>query len=267
MIVFEEQFHKYSCIDDPSFLWESVTGVTSKYKQPFDGEATANKVSRNKKSKWFGIDPVTILKVWKNESNRACTLGNWYHGMREENLINCSTIGSLPVFPSVTDLEGRKVAQDQKLTDGIYPELMIYLKSDNLIGQSDLVEVIDGFVNIIDYKTNKKIETESFKSWEGIQKMMTGPVSNLQDCNFYHYALQLSFYMYMILRQNPLLKPGTLTIHHILFEEEGADEYGYPITKYSPSGEPIIKELVLYKMPYLKSEVMKILKHRKNAKI
>ena len=272
MIVFEEEIHKYRSIDEDPILWESVTTVVGKYKQKFDPIAVSKKVCKNKKSKWFGLTPEVIQQIWKNESDRACNLGNWYHNAREVDLINCQTVGrggvNLTVFSTVTDSEGRKVAQDQKIGDGIYPEFMVYLRTEGLIGQSDLPEVLNSVVSIIDYKTNKEIKTEGFTNWEGMTTMMKDPVSHLEDCNFNHYALQLSLYMYMILRQNPTLKAGDLIIHHVMFEEEPEpDEYGYPITKLSPTGDPIVRELVIYKMPYLKNEVMQILKHRKNAKV
>jgi hypothetical protein len=136
---------------------------------------------------------------------------------------------------------------------------MVYLKSAGICGQSDLVEVVNSKVNIIDYKTNKEIKTESFKNWEGISDKMSHPISHLDDCNFNHYALQLSIYMYIILKHNRKLKPGKIYIHHVLFEIEGTDEYGYPITKYSSNGDPVIKEVIQMEVPYLADEVISII--------
>ena len=67
---------------------------------------------------------------------------------------------------------------------------------------------------------NKEIKTESFRNWEGISQKMLAPVSHLDDCNYNHYNLQLSIYMYIILKHNPTFKPGKLILHHIQFEEE-----------------------------------------------
>jgi hypothetical protein len=64
--------------------------------------------------------------------------------------------------------------------------------------------------------------------------------------------------MYIILKHNPKLQAGDIYIHHVTFEEEGKDEYGYPITKYSPEGDPIVKEVIPMKVPYLKDEVISI---------
>jgi hypothetical protein len=70
--------------------------------------------------------------------------------------------------------------------------------------------------------------------------------------------------MYMILKHNPTLKPGKLTIHHIIFEEEEEkDEFGYPVSKLNADGEPIIKEIIPYDLPYLKDEVLSIMMYYK----
>jgi hypothetical protein len=54
-----------------------------------------------------------------------------------------------------------------------------------------------------------------------------------------------------------------MQIHHILFEVEDKDKYGYPIVAKDAAGDPMIKEVVPYEMPYLKKEVNKIIKYLK----
>lgn len=162
-------------------------------------------------------------------------------------------------MPPIPEIEGLKHAPEQRLDDGIYPEHLVYLKSAGICGQSDLVEIVNGHVNIIDYKTNKEIKKESFKDWEGVSEKMLDPVSHLDDCNFNHYSLQLSIYMYIILKHNPKLKPGNIYIHHVVFETEDLDQYGYPITKYSPEGDPVVKEVIPMEIPYLKEEIVGII--------
>ena len=261
-IVFNADNHSYTSSDGDDIKWVSVTSLVSKFKEPFDADAIAEKSSKNKKSKWFGIPPDKIKELWKSESERAMTLGTFYHNQREADLCSLSSIEKegipLPVYSPI-EKEGLKQAPEQKLTDGIYPEHMVYLKSAGICGQSDLVEVVNSKVNITDYKTNKKIDKESYVNWEGISKKMLPPLSHLDDCNFYHYALQLSIYMYIIIKHNPKLKPGRMFLHHIVFEEEGRDEYDNPITKYSPEGDPIVKEVIPIEVPYLKAEVINLI--------
>jgi hypothetical protein len=85
------------------------------------------------------------------------------------------------------------------------------------------------------------------------------PVDTLDDCNFYHYALQLSIYMYIILKHNPKLKPGKIFVHHVTFEVEREDDWGYPVTKKDENGEPVLKEVKPIAIPYLVDEVLAII--------
>jgi hypothetical protein len=271
-ILFLPQEHKYVSVDQNDAIeWTSVTTVVSKFKEPFDADAIAIKSSKNKKSKWYGMSPEDIKQSWKNESDRAITLGTWYHNQRESDLLECESITregcKLKIVKPIEE-NGIKYAPEQKLEDGVYPEHFVYLKSAGICGQSDRVEIVNGKVNIYDYKTNKEIKKESYVNWEGMSKKMLSPVSHLDDSNYWHYALQLSFYMYMIIKHNPKLKPGKLCLDHVIFEEDGVDEKGNKIHKLDIEGHPFIKEVVTYELPYLKSEVINIINQMKeNVKI
>jgi ATP-dependent exoDNAse (exonuclease V) beta subunit len=267
-IVFNADDHSYVSVDpNDQIKWTSVTTLISSLKKPFDAKKVAERVSRNKKSKWYGVEPKLIVQIWDNEATRATTLGTFYHNQRESDLCSFASIEregvTVPVFKPYEGENGLKIAPLQKLDPGVYPEHMVYLKSAGLCGQSDLVEVVNGRVNIIDYKTNKEIKTESFKNWEGMSEKMLEPVQHLDDCNFNHYALQLSVYMYIILKHNPKLQAGKIFIHHITFEVDGEDQYGYPISKLDVNGEPIVKEVIQMPVPYLYDEVISIINFMK----
>jgi hypothetical protein len=263
MIVFNADDHSYRSLDDSNIDWISVTTLVSHFKKPFDAKKIAEKVTKNKNSKWFGIDPVLIQQIWTNEGDRSTTLGTWYHNQRETDLCALASMEregvTVPVFKPSEIKEGVKIAPSQKLEPGVYPEHMVYLRSAGICGQSDLVEVVNGKVNIIDYKTNKKIDIESYVDWEGKSDKMGFPVDTLDDCNFYHYALQLSIYMYIILKHNPKLKPGKIFVHHVTFEVEREDDWGYPVTKKDENGEPVLKEVKPIAIPYLVDEVLAII--------
>jgi len=263
MIIFDAKDHSYKSQEDTGIDWISVTTLVSHFKNPFDAKKVAEKVSKNKKSKWYGIDPIIIQQIWTNEADRSITLGTWYHNQREDDLCALASMErdgvTIPVFKPMEQSSGLKVSPLQKLEPGVYPEHMVYLKSASICGQSDLVEVVNGKVNIIDYKTNKEIKKESYVDWEGKSDKLGHPVDNLDDCHFYHYALQLSIYMYIILKHNPKLKPGRIFIHHITFEIEAEDNWGYPVTKRDVNGEPIVKEVIPMVIPYLVDEVLAII--------
>lgn len=260
ILKFYPEKHKY--VSEDGTDWLSVTSLISNFKQPFDADAIALKSSRNKKSKWYGMTPEEIKEAWKAEANRATTLGTWYHNCREKDICELNNIErkgvTVPIFKPL-EIEGIKHSPNQKLTDGVYPEHLVYLKSAGICGQSDLVEVINGEVHITDYKTNKEIKLSGFTNWEGQTQKMQPPVSHLDDCHLNHYALQLSMYMFIILKHNPKLRAGTLTIHHILFEEVGRDKFDNPITALDTNGDPIVLDVVQYDLPYLKQEAINVI--------
>ena len=87
---------------------------------------------------------------------------------------------------------------------------------------------------IVTHNTNKKIETKSFfdnKTKKSI--MMKYPLNNIQDCNYWHYAMQLSTYAWMMQQLNPEYVIEDLVLVH--FDHEG--------------------HMTVYHMPYLKKEV------------
>ena len=268
-LIFKEEGHLYQSVDPNEGIdWTSVTTLVGKFKQPFP-DNQAEKSSKNKKSPWFGMDPKDVQAAWDAENLRATTLGTFYHNQRESDLMSCETFGvqgiDLPVIPPKI-ISGLKYAPNQKLIPGVYPEHFAFLKSAGICGQADYVDVVNGEVNILDYKTNKKIDVRSYKNWEGIYKMLQTPMSHVEDCNLQHYALQMSIYMYIILKHNPRLKAGKLTIQHVSFESEGENEFGYPITKYSIEGDPIIKDITNYEVPYMKEEVLTMINWLKDNK-
>lgn len=265
-LTYKEEGHCYINSDDPTQKWISVTTLIHHFKEPFDKEKIANFCARSKKSKWFGIPPEKIIAYWDSEALRANTLGTWYHTQREKEVSNCDTIRrngiDLPIFKPI--INGNiKVAPDQALVPGIYPEHFVYLKSANLCGQADRIEVVQDLVNVDDYKTNKKIETKGYTNWEGVTKKMLPPIEHVDDCNLMHYALQLSTYMYIILKHNHNLKPGKLTIQHVIFELVEKDEFGFPVVAVDEVGNPIVKEVVPYEVPYLKEEVAAMINYFK----
>jgi len=265
-VVFKSDGHIYETLDEnlekDQIKWTSVTSFVGMFKPKFDADKQAKKSSKNKRSKWYKIPPKEILSIWNKESERAISLGNWYHDEREKRLLEFSTIArdgvELPIIEPITDTNGIKIAPEQKLKDGVYPEHFVYLKSAGLCGQADLVSIVNGKINILDYKTNKEIKKKGFTNWEGITSKMYKPVSHLDDCNLKHYNLQLSLYAYIIKKHNPKLKVGDLKIQHVIFEEEGKDKYGYPITKYI-NDEPVVKEIIIYELPYLKDEIQSLI--------
>ena len=155
-VVFKEDGHIYQSLDEnlekDQINWTSVTSFIAKFKPKFDQEAVAKKSCKNKRSKWYGLKPKEVINIWKKESERAIDLGNWYHNQRESDMLDFKTIEregvEIPIIKPIVDSNGVKIAPNQKLEPGVYPEHFAYLKSACICGQADLVEVVNGKVNI-----------------------------------------------------------------------------------------------------------------------
>ena len=263
ILLFTEKGHSYKSADpNEKTKWTSVTTLISQFKLPFDAERQAVKSSKNSRSKWFKMTPKDIIAAWKGESNRSTGLGTWYHNQREDDVNALDTITrdgvALQVIRPII-VDDVKQSPDQQLIPGIYPEHFMYLKSAGICGQADRVEVVNGKVNIYDYKTNKEIKTQGFKNWEGVVERMLSPLRHLDNCNLIHYSLQMSIYMYMILKHNPNLSVGKLALDHVTFEEVRKDKYGYPVHKVDENGNPVVKEVKTLNISYMKSEVIAII--------
>jgi len=130
-----------------------------------------------------------------------------------------------------------------------YLEKKIVSEKYKLIGYADEVNVVKNYINIEDIKTSKKIyRSSAIRLKNGFVVPPTyyyAPIDNIQTCNFYQAALQMSLYMYILWMYNKKLKPGTLHIRHI---------------KTNDKDDILEEELI--EVPYLLEEVKKMLKHR-----
>lgn len=262
---FYSEEHKYVSADDTEIIdWISVTRLIHFFKEPFDKIKQAELASKGKNPKYNKLTPQEIIDLWDKENKRAITLGSWYHDQREKDLLACNTITrqgkELGIVNPLMDGDV-KLAPVQQLVEGIYPEHLVYLKSAGICGQSDRVEVVYDLVDVYDYKTNKEIKKEGFRDKSGKTKKLHPPLSHLDDCNFYEYALQLSTYMYMILKHNHHLKPGKIQLDHVEFEIDHLDKNGYPVVAIDAMGDPMVKNVVSYELPYLKKEVISMFKY------
>lgn len=93
---------------------------------------------------------------------------------------------------------------------------------------------------LVTHNTNKKIETKGFYNYSSkSEEKMKYPLTNISNCNFNVYQLQLSTYAWMLQKLNPDFVIKSLTLNH--YDHEGNN--------------------TLYNCSYLKDDVEKMLKH------
>ena len=184
-----------------------------------------------------------VLEEWKESNKVSCERGTKIHAglenqyllKTEHDLKKYGIGGKFTCKPNYDKLD---------LEKGIYPEYLIYLDSINnklrLAGQIDLLIKDGNDIMIFDYKTNKKLDNESyFNPKLRKYQMMSYPLNNLMDCNKMHYALQLSTYAYMLQKRNPDLNIKKLMLIH--YDHDG--------------------NVTNHELPYLKDEVVLMCRH------
>ena len=77
---------------------------------------------------------------------------------------------------------------------------------------------------LIDSKTSKRIDMNSFKGKKGIKK----ETSKIEDCNYNHYALQLSLYRYILEGYYNINVTRQLVAH---LKDDGVQSHSVPYMK------------------------------------
>jgi len=250
-VQFQEEGHKYFNEDNEEYI--SVTTLIEKYKEPFDAkfwseykaiekyfntkDPSGNEFANIKKlvghknvNRFFSnyakpsekIVVATyqreILMSWDMIRENACLMGADYHAKQELAWKNdlYHRVGGELHFVMPQELIDFDYSQ---IPDGIYPELVVYSNQYMVAGMADRVLVERPYVDLSDYKTNKKLDRESYYSQRDGRKMMFPPINNLMDCNFMHYQLQLSIYAFLLSLHG--LIPRNLTIEHVKRDKNG----------------------------------------------
>jgi len=190
-----------------------------------------------------------IRKSYDDEREKSCFRGTSIH-KDMENLMSSKPKTDMSILGLGGKIPGEfnfSTNTNELLPGNIYPEILLYRISDDgklrLAGQVDLLIIDhDGGVFICDWKTNKKIETKSYFNQKTKKPVkMKYPLNNLDDCSFSHYQLQLSLYMWLVLKANPNFHAKKLYIVH--FDHEG----GETIYECQYLKEDVERMLVFYK--------------------
>lgn len=275
-IAFIEETHKYFDVTNPDAKFTSVTTMIHEYTQPFDKEFWSAYKALEKllpKDVWnvekksllnskkfdkvlldlhsisendFNREQQNILDEWDNENRKSCERGTKIHADLENSFYSKKDDISLSKFEIGGKFECRKDYSELDIENGVYPEYLISRVSEDgklrIAGQIDLLVKKGNKIIIADWKTNKKIETKSFfNNRTKTSVKMKFPLNNLDDVNYWHYTLQLSTYAWMIQKLNPEFEIEDLVLVHFDHSDN----------------------MTVYHLPYLKTEVIKMLNHFK----
>lgn len=275
-IAFIEETHKYFDVTNPDAVFTSVTTMIHSYTQPFDKEFWSAYKALEKllpKDQWtvekksllnsmkfdkvllelhdidendFNREQQTILDEWDNENRKSCDRGTKIHADLENSFYVKKKDINLSKFEIGGKFECKKDYSDLDIENGVYPEYLISRVSEDgklrIAGQIDLLVKKGNKITIADWKTNKKIDTKSFFNQKNKTSVkMKFPLNKLDDCNYWHYTLQLSTYAWMIQKLNPEFEIEDLVLVHFDHQDN----------------------MTVYHLPYLKEEVVRMLNHFK----
>ena len=188
-------------------------------------------------------------------------------------------------FIELTENKYPKVYEifDYYITNGykIYSEIGVFLPNLLISGTIDILILREDRYLIGDWKTNRgglKFEAGYYKKdrtkkpnqltdiWVPKKDVLLPPVNHLPHCNGSIYNLQLSVYAFMVETILGIPNAGLWLCH--IDSDFVLNEYGMP--KRFPDGlyhvkKNPIEKVTLFKMKYLKKEVMSILSDRRKV--
>lgn len=227
---FDADSHTYYLSDKPL---KSVTTLVEECFPQFDSLYWAHR-----KAPQEGITPEELMAKWEAEAQRARDLGTVMHDKIERYYLG---------EDSGDDTDAYRLFRCFAAVNHLYPyrtEWRIYFEEYGIAGTLDFLErTPNGTYNIYDWKRSRKLIDRygRIETTSPFRKMALHPISHIPDCSYYHYALQVSVYRYILEQKYKIsINRMRLGIFH-----------------------PSYKGYYVVDIPYLRDEVIRILEHNK----
>ena len=225
-ISFNETNHTYT-VDGKSL--QSVTNIVENCFPKFDAELHAKNTAAK-----MCITPEEVIAMWEQKGKESRELGTAMHQKIEKYYQ-----GEKPYEDDAFKLF--KVFAEKVKLEPYRTEWAVYDTDYNIAGTIDFVDYQDGKYTIYDWKRSDKIIANGMPvKVSKYQEKGLYPFEHLENCAYYHYALQLSLYKF-ILEKNYDIRVSDLRLGI-----------------FHPSYD---KPYVL-KMPYLENEVKTLMELR-----
>ena len=200
LLHFDEEKHIYTLNGKPMI---SVTTLVDEYFEKFDADYWAAK-----KAAQLGTTAEALKAQWAAKAQLACELGTAMHDKIEKYYmgINSESDETFDLF--------LQFSKDHTLHP-YRTEWRIYFEEYGVAGTLDFLEYQNGVFTIYDWKRSEKlVQNGTIERESRWGNKALAPVSHLSDTTYYHYALQVSMYRY-ILEQ----KYDIHVLHHPLQKE------------------------------------------------
>lgn len=229
----KKAFGKYTFIEDGHYylcngkrVGISTTGLFGQYEQKFDSDTISQRVA-NKRN----ISQQKVLEEWRIENLHSTIKGSLIHEFAQSLWEGKEYKFDYSNVPKEIDLDRLKSDIKKLIPQAInfyndYKDMYELIGCEIYLGDEDYDEcgatdqmMLNKYTNeiaLIDYKTNKKIEYESYN-----HKKMLIPLHKFEDCNYIHYSLQLSDYKFKFEKNTNLKVDETF----IVYFNVNADNY------------------------------------------
>lgn len=181
---FDETEHKYTVNGE---VYKSVTTLVNEHFEQFDADYWAAR-----KAPGLGMSPSEVKAMWEKKSKEACILGTQLHEKIERYYLGLTNTPdeTYHLFQTFT---GR-----YKLTP-YRTEWAIYDEDSKIAGTLDFLNFSDGKFTIFDWKrSNNLIQCGRLVKSSRWSKTALAPISHIPDTTYWHYALQVSIYRYIL---------------------------------------------------------------------
>lgn len=194
--VFNENEHSYTYINKetglPIQIFETVSGLVSQFKKPFDAETISKFVAKKR-----NVSQSDILLEWENTKIEGLTLGSTVHNWIEDHYN-----GKNPALPecekAVYRINQFKHLKENKLKNlnPIEQEFRLFSRKWGIAGTLDVLFELNGKYYVGDWKTNKKFTHDSHE--DGKRSRMLHPFNDLYDNSVNGYSIQISTYRLLL---------------------------------------------------------------------
>lgn len=201
LLKFDPEKHIYT---HNSIVFKSVTTLVEECFEKFDTEYWAPRIAAKR-----GISETEIRKQWEEKAEEARTLGTNMH-----NKIESYYLGESPESDE-TYVLFEKFTRDYKLNP-YRTEWAIYDEDLQIAGTLDFLDFTDNVFTIYDWKRSDKIvENGKEITTNRYNKTALPPINNIPDTTYWHYALQVSIYRYILKRKYDIdVAEGRLVVFH-----------------------------------------------------
>jgi len=193
----DEATHIYNIQGNTTYI--SMTTFIHTLVEPFDEEKIITNMMESQnweKNKYYGLSREEIKSLWEKNRIEASTAGTkmhfniecFYNNPKLQTTISVSNIEEQYFMNFYNDFKD--------LLEPFRTEWIVYNEDIKLAGSIDMIfkNVKTGQLEIYDWKRCKEIKKHC-----GFNKWLKSPiVEHLPDTNFWHYALQLNGYKYIL---------------------------------------------------------------------